>query len=245
MIVVAVVLVVGLLMMAIEAAAPGRPWPRVSGWWGRALALNVVQVAVAVLAGRAWDAWMADRRPWSADTLGPVGGAVVGYVAITFVYYWWHRWRHESSFLWRGFHQVHHSAQRIEIVTSFYKHPVEILANGVLPSAIVYFAVGLGPEAATGAVAMTGLAELFYHWNVRTPHWLGYLVQRPESHCVHHQEGVHSFNYADLPVWDMLFGTFRNPRHFDARCGLGDDERRLGAMLLGVDLGAGRRERAS
>jgi sterol desaturase/sphingolipid hydroxylase (fatty acid hydroxylase superfamily) len=53
---------------------------------------------------------------------------------------------------------------------------------------------------------------------------------------VHHQEGVHSFNYADLPVWDMLFGTFRNPRHFDARCGFGKDEHRLDAMLAGDDL---------
>ena len=81
---------------------------------------------------------MAGRRPWSADALGPVGGVVVGYVAITFVYYWWHRWRHESPFLWRVFHQVHHSPQRIEIVTSFYKHPVELLVNGILTSASVW-----------------------------------------------------------------------------------------------------------
>jgi sterol desaturase/sphingolipid hydroxylase (fatty acid hydroxylase superfamily) len=115
-----------------------------------------------------------------------VGGAAVGYVAITFVYYWWHRWRHKSSFLWRVFHQVHHSPQRIEIITSFYKHPVEVLANGILSSAIVYLGVGLRPGAAAGAVALSGLAELVYHWNVRTPHWLGYFIQRPESHCVHH-----------------------------------------------------------
>jgi sterol desaturase/sphingolipid hydroxylase (fatty acid hydroxylase superfamily) len=83
------------------------------------------------------------------------------------------------------------------------------------------------------------LAELFYHWNVRTPYWLGYVFQRPESHCVHHQEGVHSFNYSDLPVWDILFGTFRNPRRFDARCGFGEGEHRLAVMLAGVDLTAG------
>lgn len=236
MIVVGVVLVVALVMMAVEAKAPGRSWPRVSGWWARVLFLNAGQVAVTLMAGRAWEGWMASQRAWSADALGPVGGAAVGYVAITFVYYWWHRWRHESSFLWRVFHQVHHSPQRIEILTSFYKHPVEVLVNGVLSSAIVYLGVGLGPEAAAGAVALSGLAELVYHWNVRTPHWLGYIIQRPESHCVHHQEGVHSFNYSDLPLWDILFGTFRNPRSFDARCGFGEDEHRLGVMLAGVDV---------
>jgi sterol desaturase/sphingolipid hydroxylase (fatty acid hydroxylase superfamily) len=236
MIVVGAVLAVALVMMSVEAKAPGRNWPRVSGWWVRAVALNAAQVAVTLMAGRAWDSWMATRRLWSADILGPVGGAVVGYVAITFVYYWWHRWRHESSFLWRVFHQVHHSPQRIEIITSFYKHPVEVLVNGILSSAIVYLGVGLGPEAAAGAVALSGLAELVYHWNVRTPHWLGYFIQRPESHCVHHQEGVHTSNYSDLPLWDMLFGTFHNPRHFEARCGFGEDEHKLASMLAGVDL---------
>ena len=37
--------------------------------------------------------------------------------------------------------------------------------------------------------------------NVRTPQWLGYLVQRPESHSVHHQRGVHAYNYSDLPLF--------------------------------------------
>jgi sterol desaturase/sphingolipid hydroxylase (fatty acid hydroxylase superfamily) len=28
---------------------------------------------------------------------------------------------------------------------------------------------------------------------------------------VHHQRGVHAWNYSDLPLFDLLFGTFRNP----------------------------------
>ena len=179
------------------------------------------------------------HRPWSADALGEVRGAIVGYLAITFVYYWWHRWRHSIRLLWRWFHQVHHSPQRIEIITSFYKHPVEIVSNSLLSSVIVYLGVGLSPTAAVHAVLLTGLAELFYHWNVPTPYWLGFLFQRPESHCIHHQEGVHSFNYADLPMWDMLFGTFKNPRHWEETCGFGPDgEHRLPEMLRGVDVNA-------
>jgi sterol desaturase/sphingolipid hydroxylase (fatty acid hydroxylase superfamily) len=89
-------------------------------------------------------------------------------------------------------------------------------------------------------VLLTGLAELFYHWNVRTPRRVGYLLQRPESHCVHHQAGVHAFNYADLPLWDMAFGTFRNPQAWEATCCFGADERRLAAMLRGPDLAASR-----
>jgi sterol desaturase/sphingolipid hydroxylase (fatty acid hydroxylase superfamily) len=233
----AIVLGVAALMMACEVTRPGRSWPRVAGWWTRAALLNGVQVAMVFLAGITWDRWFAEHRLWSAESLGTAGGAVIGYLAITFFYYWWHRWRHEVGFLWRWLHQVHHSPQRIEVITSFYKHPFEIAANSAISSAILYLGVGVGPKAAAYAVLLTGLAELFYHWNVGTPYWLGFIVQRPESHCIHHQEGVHSYNYADLPLWDMLFGTFRNPRAWEARCGFGPaSEHRLLDMLLGVDL---------
>lgn len=232
-----VVLAVAAAMIAVERLRPGRRWPDSAGWWARAALLNGIQVAMVFLGGRLWEPWLQARRLWSADGLGTAVGTLAGYLAITFVYYWWHRWRHESRFLWRWLHQLHHSAQRIEVVTSFYKHPLEIASNGVLSSAILYLLVGVGPEPAAYAVLLTGLAELFYHWNVSTPHWLGYLIQRPESHCYHHGEGIHGKNYADLPLWDMLFGTFHNPRSWEAPCGLGADaEQRLGELLLGVDV---------
>lgn len=232
-----VVATTAVVMMIVEALRPGRRWPQVRGWWLRALALNGVQVGSVFMAGATYDLWMADARVprgWSTPA-----GAAIGYLALTFVYYWWHRARHLSPWLWRVFHQVHHSPQRIEIITSFYKHPLEIVVNGLLSSAILYLGLGLTPEAAAGAVALSGLGELVYHWNVRTPYWMGFVFQRPESHCVHHQEGVHSSNYSDLPLWDMMFGTFRNPRGFDARCGLGPQgEHRLAEMLRGIDLEA-------
>jgi sterol desaturase/sphingolipid hydroxylase (fatty acid hydroxylase superfamily) len=234
MIVTGVVLALAIAMIVVERLRPGRAWPTVRTWWIRAIALNIVQVSIVFLAGWTWDGWMVRHRLWSADRLGLIGGAVAGYVVITFIYYWWHRARHASPFLWRWLHQLHHSPQRIEIITSFYKHPVELITNGILSSAIAYWLVGLNAETATLAVTLTGVAELFYHWNVKTPYWIGFVIQRPESHLVHHQEGLHAYNYGDLPVWDMLFGTFRNPKEWQERCGFGDDaELRLGDLLAG------------
>ena len=60
-------------MMAVERFRPGRNWPRVPGWWGRAFALNGFQVVSVFLAGWAWDGWMQRNRPWSADALGATG----------------------------------------------------------------------------------------------------------------------------------------------------------------------------
>ncbi len=234
-----IVILTAISMMLVEAFVPGRSWPKVATWWLRAAILNLFQVGSVFVAGVVWDGWMQEHRPWSLDGIGTTKGALLGYFAVTFVYYWWHRLRHQIPFLWKWLHQVHHSAARIEVITSFYKHPLEILVNGVLSSAILYLGVGLSPEAAAVAVLLTGLAELFYHWNVPTPRWIGYIFQRPESHCVHHQENLHSYNYADLPLWDILFGTFRNPEKWNETCGFGEKEHRLVEMLRGVDVNEG------
>jgi len=80
----------------------------------------------------------------------------------------------------------------------------------LLPS-LVLTILGMPPQAATYTLLIVTFLAMFQHANVRTPRWLGYLVQRPESHTVHHARGIHRHNYADLPVFDMVFGTFRNP----------------------------------
>ncbi len=185
---------------------------------GRAIVINAAQTCVVLLAGVAWERWA--RSASLLHLRGHVpdwAGAVIAYFVATFVFYWWHRWRHESDLLWRTLHQIRHSAQRIEMITSFYKHPVEMTLDSKIGSVIVYALLGLSPTAGALYTALTALGEFVYHANLRTPHWLGYVFQRPEMHRVHHQYGYHCNNYGDLVWWDMLFGTYENPREFNGR----------------------------
>lgn len=235
-----VVLALGLIMLGIERSHPGRIFESVDGWHARAVCLNLVQAAIACVATLTWDRWMPELARWRLGGHGLIADALLGYFVITFVYYWWHRARHEIPVLWRWLHQVHHSACSLEVLTSFYKHPAEIVINGVLSSAILYTLLGLDASSSGLALLIAGAAELFYHWNVKTPHCLGYLIQRPESHCIHHLRGWHRSNYSDLPLWDILFGTFDNPHTQPMPCGFGPErERRLGAMLVGKGLSVG------
>jgi sterol desaturase/sphingolipid hydroxylase (fatty acid hydroxylase superfamily) len=170
----------------------------------------------------------------------PPGGfpwrGFIGWFIGTFVYYWWHRLRHQDGF-WRIFHQVHHSPARIEILTSFYKHPVEILANAILSAAILYPLLGCSTLGTVWYNFFAATGEYFYHANVKTPAWLRYFVQTPELHSIHPQFGVHAFNYADIPIWDRLFGTYRDATDFSERCGFPDGaEQRLGSMLVFADV---------
>jgi sterol desaturase/sphingolipid hydroxylase (fatty acid hydroxylase superfamily) len=80
-------------------------------------------------------------------------------------------------------------------------------------------------------------ALLFLHWNVNTPKWVGYFVQRPKAHCIHHEEGLHAYNYSELPVFDWLFGTLRDSHDWQKTHGLGPvNELRFTEMLAGVDV---------
>lgn len=213
---------IALAFFIVERIWPANALPKVRAWWPRVVFVNVIQVAIILVAGLTWDRWLLE---WSVFSLAevwptaPWAQGAVAYLVSTFVYYWWHRWRHESAFFWRFCHQLHHSPARIELVTSFYKHPVEITINSILSAGIVYVLLGCDVTAGAYYTALTAVAEYFYHWNVRTPHWVGFLVQRPESHRVHHKFQHHTQNFGDLPVWDMLFKTFQNPRQAPARCG--------------------------
>jgi sterol desaturase/sphingolipid hydroxylase (fatty acid hydroxylase superfamily) len=203
-----------------ERLWPAMDLPRVRAWWPRVILINAIQLGITVMAGQTWNRWLAHASLFHISAhLGHWSSALVVYVFSTFVYYWWHRYRHESQFLWRSLHQIHHSARRLEILTSFYKHPVEIWINSLLSSVIVYPLFGASVEAAAYYTLFIAVGEFFYHWNIKTPPWLGYLFQRPESHRVHHQFHHHTNNFGDLPIWDILFSTFKNPAKFHGRCG--------------------------
>jgi len=112
---------------------------------------------------------------------------------------------------------------------------VEIALNSVLSAVICYPLMGCSASEGAAYTLVIALAEMFYHWNLRTPRWVGILLQRPEAHRLHHRRFHHTKNYGDLPLWDWLFGTYSNPVRADrVVCGFDpEQEHRFGAMLLG------------
>jgi sterol desaturase/sphingolipid hydroxylase (fatty acid hydroxylase superfamily) len=234
MIPISIILVATVLFFLAERLLPGRELPEAPGWYARAALLNFAQLGIVVLAGVAWNHWL---QQWSLFHISQwmpafLQGLLSWFIG-TFVFYWWHRARHDSNFLWRVCHQVHHSPARIELLTAFYKHPVEIVADSVIASALIFSLLGASPEAGAWFNVFAVLGEYFYHSNLRTPHWMGYFLQRPEHHSIHHQLDVHQFNYGDITWWDRLFGTFRDAEDFAPQCGFPNGhEKDLGRMLV-------------
>lgn len=227
----------GLALVALDYLRPARTLPTVPRWHLRAVGFNLAQLAMVFIGAWLWDGPLQSWRLFDFSDLHPAVGGGIAYLVSTFIYYWWHRARHESDLLWRFCHQLHHSPSRLEVLTSFYKHPLEMAANGLLTSVITFALLGLTVEAAAVNTLLCAGAEYFYHMNRRTPRWLGWIIQRPEMHRIHHERGAHRHNYADLPIWDLLFGTFSNPPDREVECGFEPAlEAQVGAMLLATDV---------
>lgn len=228
---------VAAIIWTVEHLAPDVELEKVPRWYRRAFIFNGAQAVIAVTSTYWWDIWFSKAPLFSFNDLSLTYQVLIGYMTITFVYYWWHRLRHSIPVFWKLLHQIHHSPVRIEVITSFYKNPLEILLNGILTSAILYILLGLSVTAVGLCVLITALAEFIYHMNIKTPRVLGLFFQRPEMHRIHHQRGLHHYNYSDLPIWDMLFGTYRNPAFLKNETGFPDDnENRVVALLKGQEL---------
>ena len=47
----------------------------------------------------------------------------MGYLGLTFVFYWFHRAEHAFGPMWRVFHQLHHAPQRVDLSGFAFTHP--------------------------------------------------------------------------------------------------------------------------
>jgi sterol desaturase/sphingolipid hydroxylase (fatty acid hydroxylase superfamily) len=172
--------------------------------------LALVLVGAALLAAYAW---VHDRfRIFTMDAASPLPW-IVSFVAVDFLYYWWHRASHEVNFLWAA-HVVHHQSEdynlavalRQAIATSFTSLPF------YLPMAVL----GVPPAVYASMVAISTLYQFWIHTElVGRVGRAEAVLNTPSHHRVHHAVNPRYLdrNYgATLIVWDRLFGTFAEER---------------------------------
>jgi sterol desaturase/sphingolipid hydroxylase (fatty acid hydroxylase superfamily) len=226
-------------LLVLDGVRPARRQPRIRGWTLMGIVSMLAFVAVSLFAPLLWLGALANHRLIDATGLGTVGGALVGVLVLDLATFAWHYALHEVPFLWRWFHQVHHSAERVDTAGAFYFSPLDMLGFTFVSSFALVWLVGVTAEAAMIASTIMTMLAIFQHANIFTPAWLGFLVQRPEQHNLHHGRDIHAFNYGNLAIWDRVFGTWRNPVEWSGATGLYDGStRHLGAALLGRDIHA-------
>ena len=172
--------------------------------FSNALVNAVLQVGI--VAGLLWFGF---STSWLAGKIPPAVEIAVLILFSEVVQYWVHRWMHSSELLWR-FHRLHHSAESMDWLTGFSKHPVE---SGIRHIAVIIPAliIGFSPLAWLGL----GVANLLFaggtHVNALViPSWLDRLIVTPHFHSIHHSRSPedHDSNFAGkLSFIDAVFGT--------------------------------------
>ena len=223
-------------LMLLEFLSPGRKLPKVRGWIPRCLASFAVYFYLSSYLPLLWDSSLAGLRLFDLTEVNPYAAGLVAVLVYEFALYGWHRLMHSSDTLFRVFHQMHHSAERLDTYGAFYFSPMD-MAGFTLLGSLSLALIGINPAASTVFLFATLFLGIFQHTNIQTPRWLGYLIQRPESHSVHHERGLHYYNFSDLPVFDLLFGTFRNPARYERENGFYHGaSARVGEMLVFRDV---------
>ena len=229
-----------LSMFFIERVINHKPFVKSQNWYKRAVILNFLTLLIFYTGSLTWEPYFQSiqiQKPLF-NSPAPVQGFIC-YIAFNFIFYWWHRAKHSNRVLWRFFHQIHHSPQRIEILSTNYLHPLDALSSLLIGATVCYILLGFNSTASAWFTLYLGLMGYFIHSNIKVPRWLGYIIQTPQMHRMHHEYNKHKSNYCDVVWFDMLFGTYINPKTDDIcdKCGFSEDkELQLKEMLLFKDV---------
>lgn len=229
-----IVIAMYVALMAWEAIKPAQELPYVPNWKIKGLTSFIIFFYLSSYLPILVDPFLASYQLIDLSQMGVGISAFIGVMLYELGVYAWHRSMHTSNTLWKSFHQMHHSAERIDTYGAFYFSPLDMIGFTLLGSVCFALLIGLSPQATTIVLLLTTFLGMFQHANIKTPYWLGFIVQRPESHAVHHARGIHKYNYSDIPVFDMIFGTFNNPKGYEHETGFyqGASERILDMLMF-------------
>jgi sterol desaturase/sphingolipid hydroxylase (fatty acid hydroxylase superfamily) len=226
-----------LLFLGLEALFPSkREMPAVRHWRlvglaGLGATLIVFVFAPLLLVPYLPPMAIVDLNAWGNWAALPV------WVLSTFFGYWTHRIMHYFDLLWRAGHQLHHGVARVDISSAMIFHPFDLFITGVLTALLAAGLLNATAHAAAWAGLWGFMVALYQHWDVQTPAWTGWIVQRPEAHMLHHERDVHARNFGDMPLWDRMFGTYAEPIEGPVVLGFEPGRsRRWLAMVLMVDV---------
>ena len=220
-----------------ESIFPAREQPEIKYWKIKGLTVFVIYFYLSTYLPLIIDQYLIQYQMLDLSGISTLYSVIIGTLLFQLGIYTWHRSMHKSDFLWRIFHQMHHSAERVDMPGAFFFSPMDMIGFTVLGSLCFALIIGLSPQAITITLLFNTFIGMFQHANINTPVWLGYIVQRPESHSIHHAKNVHAYNYSDLPIYDIIFGTFKNPTKFESEAGfyIGASSK-IGQMILFKDI---------
>lgn len=149
-----------------------------------------------------------------SDTLPLWAIWFLSFVAIDFVFYWWHRFSHRVRFLW-AIHMNHHCSEELNFVVAFRQPWLAPIFKA--PFFATLPLIGFDPTITLVAGVMATLWGVVGHTRIVPKLWapIEWILNTPSHHRVHHGSNPQYIdrNYGNIfIVWDRLFGTFEQER---------------------------------
>lgn len=139
---------------------------------------------------------------------------VAGFIAVEFVYYWFHRWSHTIRWLWAT-HAVHHSANEMTLPAAIRLGWTNVISGGWLLFAPLIL-LGFPPLMIATLLGANLAYQFFLHTEaIGKLGPLEWVLNTPAHHRVHH---ACNGDYIDknfggvVIVFDRMFGTFAQER---------------------------------
>ena len=134
---------------------------------------------------------------------------IFAFIAVDFLYYWWHRASHRVNLLWAA-HVVHHQSEDYNLAVALRQSILTALTT--IPFYLPLAILGVPPIVFFICSALNTLYQFWIHTRlVGTLGPLEWVMNTPSHHRVHH--GINPAyidkNHAGVFIaWDRWFGTF-------------------------------------
>jgi alkylglycerol monooxygenase len=135
---------------------------------------------------------------------------VIGFVAVDFCFYWYHRFSHRVHFAWTT-HVVHHQSEDYNFAVALRQPWFAQLYAWIFYIPLAF--LGVPPIIYVTCYSLNLLYQFLLHTRlVRFLGWIEWIMNTPSHHRVHHgvNEKYLDKNYAGVfIIWDRLFNTFK------------------------------------
>ncbi|MFT3713092.1 MAG: sterol desaturase family protein [Archangium sp.] len=175
------------------------------------LGTAIINQCVNVLVAFLWApllTWLYEHRLVDAPT--GMLGAVVLFLGVDFLFYWFHRFGHRTNVGWAA-HMPHHSTEELNYAVALRASVTQRFTSFFFYWPLCLF--GFSPAAMAAMVAFHLVLQLIPHTRVvpKLPRFIESWMNTPSHHRVHHARNDRYLdkNYGGfLIIWDKLFGTF-------------------------------------
>lgn len=138
---------------------------------------------------------------------------IISLLIIDLFMYWWHRFNHESNFLYK-FHNLHHLEKYLNSTSSIKFHFMEIIFSSFV-RLFFLLPLGIDKKHIDHYEKILSLVIVFNHSNIKISEEINFLANKfivsPKMHRIHHSDNIieSNSNYASiLPIWDILFDSY-------------------------------------